>query len=264
MKNKKNILIVGAVLIGLGVLLLIFGRLLFAILFGGAGALVLISSALVGASKAETESQEFEIESQLRKSISKARQDKFKSESNINKLTQWAQDTIMNTFTADLFSGGMPFSRGEVLSKWGEIKEKHADKVSYEVLDKCDNVVKGYMNQIDLEKSKIKVFEKLQTEYEGLKEKIRITKQNSKKSQRIDKQGAKLQSIQDDTSSMASAIKLEYTMEDLTKEVELKQEYFKQLEQLQYQYGDDVNSTEAVDFKLKLDEMLNGLDNKGK
>lgn len=264
MKNKKNIVIISAILIAVGLILFFLISVILGLLVAGAGILVLISSALIGASKAETESQEFEIESQLRKSISKARQDKFKSESNINKLTQWAEDTIMNTFTADLFQGGQPFTRSEVLKKWEEIKEKHADKVSYEVLEKCNDVVKGYLNQIDLEKSKIKVFEKLQTEYEGLKEKIRVTKQNSKKSQRIDKQGAKLSAIQDDTSGMASAIKLEYTMDDLSKEVELKQEYFKQLEQLQYQYGDEVNSSESVEFKQKLDEMLNGLENKEK
>jgi hypothetical protein len=257
---KKNILIIGGVFIIVGLLLFIFGFRLFGILSGGIGILVLISSALIGASKAETEGQEFEIESQLRKSISKARQDKFRSEANINKLTQWAQDTVMNTFTSDLFPEGQPFTRNQVLEKWSEISEKYAEKVSFEVLDKCNDVVKGYLNQIDLEKSKIKVFDKLQTEYEELKEKIRITKQNSKKSQRIDKQGKKLQSMQDDTTGIAHAIELEYNMEDLTKEVEVKQEYFKQLEQLQYQYGDDVNSTEAVDFKQKIDEMLKNLE----
>jgi len=257
---KKVVLIVGGIFIIFGLLLLIVGFTFFGIIGGALGVIILISAALINASKSETEGQEFEIESQLRKSISKARQDKFKSESNINKLTQWAEDTIMNTFTADLFPEGQPFTRSEVLEKWSEIKESHADKVSYEVLDKCNDVVKGYMNQIELEKSKIKAFEKLQTEYEGLKEKVRVAKQNSKKSQRIDKQNKKLQNMQEDVSGMASAIELEYNMDDLSKEVELKQEYFKQLEQLQYQYGDDIDSNEAVDFKQKIDEILNGME----
>lgn len=257
---KKIAFIIGSIFLILGILLFVLNLQLFGILAAGIGIIVFISVALINASKSETAGQEFEIESQLRKSISKARQDKFKSEANINKLTQWAQDTIMNTFTADLFPEGQPFTRAQVLEKWPEIKEKHGDKVSYEVLDKCNDVVKGYMNQIELEKSKIKAFDKLQTEYEGLREKVKIAKQNSKKSQRIDKQSKKLQNMQDDVSGMASAIELEYNMEDLTKEVELKQEYFKQLEQLQYQYGDDIDSNEAVDFKQRIDEILNGME----
>jgi len=262
--SKKGIMLIVALLLiaGAAVVYFILTNLIFSIIIGIIGAIVLFAAALIKTSQAETQNQDQEIESQIRKSISKARQDKFKSESNIQKLTQWGQDLIMNTLTPDLFPEGLPFKRLEVLENWAQIKEKHGNKVSYEVLDKCNDVVSGYLNQIELEKSKIKVFDKLQTEYEGLKEKIWVAKQNSKKSQRIDKQNAKLQAIQNDDSSMATAIELEYSMEDLNREVALKQEYFKQLEQLQYQYGDDVNSTEAVDFKQKIDEMLTNLDSK--
>jgi len=260
--SRKGMLIIASILIVIAVVVFFITKPLFAIVIGAIGLIVLFGAALIRTSQAVPQDGDQELESQIRKSISKARQDKFKSESTIQKLTQWAQDTIMNTLTPDLFPGGLPFQRIEVLEKWSEIKEKHGNKVSFEILDKCNDVVSGYLNQIELEKSKIKVFDKLQTEYEGLKEKIAISKQNSKKSERIDKQNNKLQAIQNDDSSMASAINLEYKMEDLNKEVELKQEYYKQLEQLQYQYGDNINSTQAVDFKQKIDEMLSNLDKK--
>jgi hypothetical protein len=258
MKPKHILYIVGALIFLLGIIFRIFFNFGFLfILLGLVFVLaIFVGDKLINASKSETDGTEFELESQIRKAISKARQDKFKSEANINKLTMWAQETIVTAYD-DLFPNGtMPFSKEKAFENYEKIKEEYGNKLTFEVLDKCDNVVKGYINQIELEKSKIKVFDKMQTEYEAMKEKIKIAKQQMKKSERVGKYENKLKTMQDDTSGLASAINNEYTLDNLTKEVELKQEYFKQLEQLHYEYGDDVDPNKAIEYKTKVDEIL--------
>ncbi len=266
MKLKAKLLIFGILAIAGGIIVYFFLKqlIILAIVLGIVGFILAIIALLIKGAKEITKQEEppQDIDSQIRRAITKARQDKYKSETNIQKLTQWAQDTVMNTFTPDLFPNGVPFKNIEALEKWELIKGEYGNKLSYEVLDKCSDLMQGFIKQIELEKSKIKIFDKLQTEYEDLKSKMNKIKTDERKSKQIERQNDRLRTVQNDDSAVGNAIYLEYNMEDLNKEVALKEEYQKQLEQLQYQYGENVNTTDADALKQKIDEIFNKMDNK--
>ncbi len=218
---------------------------------------VVISKKLIGASKNATQEDDGarSLESKIRNSLSKARQQKFKADSNVKRLTGWANDAIQTTYS-DLFPEGMPYGKDELVVNYNELKTKHGEKISYEQMDKCDQIVVGYQNQIEAEESKIKTFNKIQKEYEELKDKVLETKAKERKQGKLDKHAKRLQSADDDISADAAAIEEGYKLEDLTKEVELKEEYINQLEKLSYEYGDDIPAGKSLEYKKSVDDIL--------
>ncbi len=220
---------------------------------------VVIAKKLIGASKKATE-EEGEgtraLESKIRNSLSKARQQKFKADSKVKRLTGWANDAIVTTYS-DLFPDGMPYSKPELIVNYNELKTEHGEKISYEQMDKCDQIVVGYQNQIEAEEAKIKTFDKIQKEYEILKDKVREAKAKERKQGKLDKHATRLQAAQDDISADASAIEQGYKLDDLTQEVALKEEYIDQLEKLTYEYGDDIPANKSLEYKNNVDDILN-------
>jgi len=219
---------------------------------------VIISKKLIGASKNATEENEGGVralESKIRNSLSKARQEKFKADSKIKRLTGWTNDAIQTTYS-DLFPDGMPYGKEELVVNYNELKTKYGEKINYEQMDKCDQIVVGYQNQIEAEESKIKTFNKIQKEYEALKIKVLETKTKERKQGKLDKHAKRLQTASDDISSDAAAIEESYKLENLTKEVELKEEYINQLERLSYEYGDDIPAGKSLEYKNSVDNIL--------
>ena len=220
---------------------------------------VIIAKKLIGASKNATQ-EEGEgtraLESKIRNSLSKARQQKFKADSTVKRLTGWANDAITTTYS-DLFPEGMPYSKNELIVNYSELKTKHGEKISYEQMDKCDQIVTGYQNQIEAEKAKIVTFDKIQTEYEVLKDKVRDARAKERKQGKLDKHTERLQTAKDDISADANAIEQGYKLEDLTQEVALKEEYIDQLEKLTYEYGDDIPANKSLEYKNNVDDILN-------
>jgi len=219
---------------------------------------VVIFKKLISASKNATEQEDDgvrSLESKIRNSLSKARQEKFKADSKVKRLTGWANDAIQTTYS-DLFPEGMPYAKEELVVNYNELKTKYGEKMSYEQMDKCDQIVVGYKNQIDAEESKIKTFDKIQKEYEELKNKVLETKAKERKQAKLDKHAKRLQSTEDDISADTAAIEQGYKLEDLTKEVELKEEYINQLERLSYEYGDDIPASKSLDYKNSVDNII--------
>ena len=216
---------------------------------------IFISLKLIKSSKESTSGGQ-ELGSKIRNSLSKARQQKFKAESKINRLNEWAINAITTTYS-DLFPNGtLPYEKAELLKNYPELQGKYAEKITFEQADKCDNIVNGYIRQIEAEKSKIVAFDKIQKHYEELKEKVKLTKHKQKKQKKLDKHTSRLEKAQDDISGTAKIFEHEYNLEDLKKEVELKDEYINQLEQLNYKYGDDIEPGKTVDYKNEVDNIL--------
>ncbi len=219
---------------------------------------VFVAKKLIGASKKETQNEEggtLALESQIRNSLSKARQQRFKADSKLRRLSEWANDAIVTTYS-DLFPEGIPYSKTELLINYDELKSKHGERLSYEQMDKCDNIVIGYQNQIEAEKAKIVTFDKIQKEYEDLKEKVRISRNKERKQNKLDKHSHRLKNAQDDITADTEAFEQTYKLEDLTKEVALKEEYINQLEQLTHEYGDDISTSKSLEYKNSVDNIL--------
>lgn len=265
MKKQSIVYLIGAIIAVIGLIMKLLGFSLgLFLLLGGIAFIVIsfISIKLISASKSATEGENLSLEMKINNALTKARQDKFKAESEIRRLTSYAQDTILTTYSSLFPDGNLTTQKSELLEKYDDIKKEYGEKLSFEMMDKCDNLVNGYKNQIELHDSKIKVFEKLQDEYTALKEKIRVTKQKERQMQQLEKHDEKLKAAQENMGAIAAEIEHEYTMDDLSKEVAYKEEYMKQLEQLSYQYGDDVSSNNAISYKTEVDNILKGLETK--
>jgi len=258
--NKKVILIIGAILLGLGVIMLITGAKLF-----GWGLIILsivfevigfASMALVGASKAATDGAEENFDVRLNSAITKVRQDKFKAEGDIRRMKSWACDAILSTYGEFYPDGSLAIKKDTLLDTFEDIKKEHELKLSFETSDKCNRVVGGYKNQIGLRESQMQLLDKLSAEYAETKKRYDIAKNKSKKLDKLDAHDKRLQEMDGNSNALADTMMHQYKLEDVKKEFALKEAYITQLEQLQYQYGDDSNFDNAVAYKKEVDKML--------
>ncbi len=249
MEDKASFGIIGLLIIAVVIFLLI--KFAWYILVG-LGVLLLLFIVLLIISSKKTKSGSNALEDQVREALSNIRRQKFKAEAKINRLTEWTNDAIETTY-GSLF--GNKYYKSELFEKYDEIKEKFAQELTEAQVEKTDMIVNGYKKHIQTEKMKIETLEKLQKEHEELKEKLRLAKTNQHKNKQLDKHVNRLQQTSDDLSAEETIIKTSYTFDDLKAEVELNQEYVKQLEELSVKYGDNIAAPEVDEYKNQLDAL---------
>ena len=244
---KKILYIASLAAVGLGVFGFITGESFTSILLLGGGALLGIGTFVAGKLIDASVEAGFDggngmsLEMKINSAISEARQNKFKAESEIRRLTAWSNDAIYSAYSQVFDAKGVMMEREKLLANYSKIKEEYIGQVSFETEDKCDKIIRDYQQKIDGYKQRIEVFEQKQKEYTDLKEKMKAVKQNEKRLQQLDKHHQKIEAA--DKTEMASIAAGEYdlsnlTMSDLEQEVAQREEYFKQLEQLDYKYKD--------------------------
>jgi Ca2+/Na+ antiporter len=221
------------------------------ILVGIAIVFVLLLILLINSSK-KSKSSSTDLENQVREALSKIRQQKFKAENKINRLTEWTNDAISTTY-GNLF--GDKYFKTELIDKYDEIKNLYANEIPQAQVEKTDIIVNGYLNHIEAEKAKIETLDKLQKEHEDLKQKIKESKNIQKTGQKLDKHIDRLKETDKDLGAEETIIKSTYSLEDLKSEVELKQEYIKQLESLSLKYGDDISPMQIDEYRDQLNEL---------
>lgn len=210
-------------------------------------------------SKIEDE-DENTLEKRIETSLKEAEADRREVRNQIKQLDDWARDAILDVY-ADFFpNANLTYYREQhkekALENYEQIKTEHGPKMEQSLVEKCDRVVNGYKNQISLLESQEKLFDKLYNEYSSSLEKLkRLNATNAKMSAHQQR----LAERDDDTSVLAKGMSGEYKLEDIKNEVAHKEEYFKQLEQLNQQYGDDKEYTNALAFKTEVDKMINDL-----
>ncbi len=244
------------ILLLLVALLYFFWKFLWWIIAGGAILIILFIVLLVLSSK-KSKGSENEIETQVREALSKIRQQKFKAENKITRMLEWANSAIYTTYS-DLF--GAEYSKPQLLENYEEIKQKYGDQIPATQLEKTDNIVNAYKQHIEIEKVKIENLEKLQKEYEELKEQIKIAKAQEKTNKQLDSHIKRLKESEMDTSAEENIIKSRYTLEDLTREVQERQIYIEQLEELTDKYGDKITDYQIEEYKKEMDALNNNLD----
>jgi len=200
-------------------------------------------------------------------SLQKALQDKRTAEQDIKKLRDWAQDAIIDVYSEFFPNAHLTFYRVKyketALESFDEIKQKYASKLSEETVLKCDNIVDGYKNQIALRQSKLELYDKLIAEYSEMKKKMSGGAGSSVgKMDKLSQHTQRLRDMETNTSDLANTMTESYKLENLQKEVELKEEYLKQLELLSNKYGDETSFKNSLAYKEEVDKMISDLDKK--
>ncbi len=178
------------------------------------------------------------VEMKINQAISAARQNKFKAESEIRRLTAWSNDAIFTTYKPEFEKVNANYSKDTLLDNYTEIREKFSPNLSFETMEKCDSIVKDYEQKISGYKERIGVFEKQEQEYIVLKDKMKALKQHEKMMNKLESHSKKLEAATDKES--LSIVAGDYdmsklTMETIEQEVNEKELYFKELDKINFE-----------------------------
>lgn len=255
MKNSSSFGILGVLLVVV-VVFFVLKHIWWILLIGGILLLIFIILLVNSSKKSKGDGGASDLEGQVRQALSSIRQQKFKAEAKINRLKEWANDAIETTY-GSLFDDSI--LRTQLYEDYLEIKEKFSSKLEAAQIEKTDQIVNSCLNHILTEKSKMQTLDKLQTEHERLRDKLKNAKMQQRKNQRLDKHVDRLNATNDDLSGEETIAKADYTLDDLKQEVALKQEYVKQLADLSLKYGDDIQGAQVTDYQSQLDALKNKL-----
>ncbi len=211
-----------------------------------------------------SEQDENSLEKRIVMALKKARQDKRDAERDINKIKGWAAEAIIDVY-ADFFpNANLTFYREKykenALEQYGETKKKYASKLATGTVEKCDRIVQGYINQVELRISKMKLYEKLENEYLKTKQQLDNAMKQSARGDKLKSHSERLKELDNDTSSVSDSMTDSYKLEEITKDIEYKEEYLNQLDKLNEEFGDDSNFDNAVSYKSELDKMIKDIE----
>ena len=178
------------------------------------------------------------IEMKINQAISAARQNKFKAESEIRRLTAWSNDAIFTTYKPEFEKVKADYKKDSLLENYDEIREKFSVNLSFETMEKCDSIVKDYEQKINGYKERIEVFEKQEQEYIVLKDKMKALKQHEKMMNKLESHSQKLEAATDKESQSIVAGDYDFsqlTMTSIEQEVAEKELYFKELDKINYE-----------------------------
>jgi len=212
--------------------------------------------------------EEVSLEERISTALQKAKQDKRETEKEIRDIKEWAATAIIDSY-ADFFpNSNLTYYRKQyaetALAEYDDIKTKYAEKMEAEMVEKCDNIVKAYLNQIQLRESKLKLFTKIETEYNKTAEKLKVAHEKGSQTDRMKTHTDRLKSLDENSDeTLSEAMTDSYQLEDIKEDIEVKEEYFNQLEKLNAQFSDTGDGSEhdsALAFKDEIDKMLNDME----
>lgn len=205
--------------------------------------------------------KEITLEERINLALQKAKEDKRKASKEITDIKVWAAEAIVDVYSAFFPNGHLTYYRKQyaetALPQYEEIKKKYGSQIDPEMVEKCDHIVSGYLNQIQLRESKLKLFEKIEAEYLKTKEKLKMAEAQGKKTDRIQEHEERLKSLDDDVEGLSAAMTQTYKLDDIKQEISLKEEYFNQLEKLNNQFADESDHNNSLAYKEEIDKMIN-------
>lgn len=204
--------------------------------------------------------KEITLEERVNLALQKAKEDKKLASKEITDINKWASEAIVDFYSAFFPNANLTYYRNQyaatALKEYNSIKEKYASQIDPEMVTKCDNIVSGYMNQIQLRESKLKLFEKIEAEYIKTKDKLRMAEKQGQRTDKIQEHTERLKNLDDDSNSLSTAMTETYKLDDLKEEIALKEEYFNQLEKLNNQFADDSDYNNSLAYKGEIDKMI--------
>lgn len=216
--------------------------------------------------KEENSLEDNSLEKKLDGALSKAREERRDAENEIKKIESWAAEAIVDTYADQFPNGHLTYYREQykekALSTYKEIKTENAEKIPADKAAKCDEIVSGYMNQIELRKSKIKLYDKMIKEYEATKSGFKNIERKKASGNKLSKHQERLSELDSNTDIYTDALTDSDKMKELQREFEMKEEYMRQLDELSRKYSADApdkfDSSGA--FKDELDKIIKDLD----
>ncbi len=200
------------------------------------------------------------LEERIDAALRKAKTDTREATKEIEDIKKWAADAIIDVYAEFFPNSNMSYYRKQyaetALADYKGIKEKYATKLESEMVEKCDRIVEGYMNQIKLRESKLKLFKKLEDEYKITKSKLSKAQEQGRRTNELDEHTNRLKNMNEDAKSLSTAMTDSYHLEDIKNDIADKEEYFNQLEQLKHQYSDESDYSNSLAFKDEIDKMI--------
>lgn len=208
------------------------------------------------------------FEKKINEALKNAQNDKRDAIKDIDKIKSWAAEVIVDTYAEVFPNGHLTYYREkykkDALEKYEQIKTDNAGKVPADKAEKCDRLLKGYLNQIGLRESKLKLYEKLEKQYLDTKSKLKNLDADKITNDKIDTHEERLRMLDSDTNTYVDAMSDTAKLDELQKEFELKNEYIKQLNELSEKYDtdndDDATYNTSNAFKEELDKMIDDMD----
>lgn len=246
---KKLLYIVGVIALLGGLISFLFSSHWFMGMLVAGGALVLILLTFIIGKMMDKNIQDgfdkgsnpdMSLEMKVNHAIATSRQNKFKAQSEIRRLTAWCNDAIFSTFHEQYEKVGVSYDKEKLLDNFGEIKEKYASALSFETMDKCEHIVSDYKTKIDGYKERINIFDKQQEEYAELKAKLQELKQQERRMKKLESHQGKLEdaSMKEGLSIVETEGNFRQLSEgDIAREVAEKEAYYKSLEELNFKYN---------------------------
>jgi DNA-binding SARP family transcriptional activator len=200
------------------------------------------------------------LEERIELALQKAKQDKRLATKEIKDIKEWAADAIIDVYSAFFPNSNLTYYRKQyaetALQEYDNIKKKYSSEVDAEMVEKCDKIVEGYMNQIKLRESKLKLFQKLEEEYSKTKEKLRMAEKQGERTDNLKEHTERLENMDDSAESLSTAMTDTYKLEDIKDDIAVKEEYFNQLEKLTNQFTDESDYNTSLAFKEEIDKMI--------
>ncbi len=226
-------------------------------------------------------------------SLQKTKREKRQVVKEIEEIKDWAANAIIDAYSDFFPNSELTYYRKQyaetALEEYEKIKAKFSAQMDEAEVQKCDDIVHSYMEQIKVREAKLKLYEKLETEYRESKEKLKQAKfQEAKaakqltKEERLKAHAQKLKFLEEKSGKEISEIEKEsYKLEDIKQDVVYHEEYYKELNRLDNQFKkekelpeiseDDIfklddkakegsNDTNKASFKDEIDDILNNLD----
>lgn len=206
------------------------------------------------------------LEQKVDLALKNAKNDKRQAAADVEKIESWIAEVIVETYAEAFPNGHLTYYRekykDEAIEKYETIKADNKDKISPEKVEKCDKIVKGYLNQIELRKSKLILYEKLEKEYTATKLKLKQLDSQEKSDNKVESHEDRLRQLDTETSSYVDAVTDTNKLDELQKEFELKSEYLNQLTILSDKF--DTQSSDTYDnslaYKEEIDKIIKDLD----
>ncbi len=208
----------------------------------------------------KSKEQEITLEERVNLALQKAKEDKNLAAKEIRDINKWAAEAIIDVYSAFFPNSNLTYYRNQyaetALTEYSNIKAKYASQLEAEMAEKCDKIVSGYLNQIQLRESKLKLFEKIEADYMKTKEKLRMAEKQGQRGDKMQEHEQRLKNLDNDSSSLSNAMTETYKLDDLKEEIATKEEYFNQLEKLHSQFSDDSDYNNSIAYKGEIDKML--------
>ncbi len=221
--------------------------------------------------KKKQEKIELTISEKIDIAISKCKDDKLFLTNEIDEIKKWATDAIVKVYE-------IPNRyRYKEFEEYGSIKKERINKdVIYEVKQKCDEIVNGYLNQIKLRESKVKLLDSLLSEYENTQNKIYEAEQKlqnqieaEEKIKELEKHSDRLYKMNESTTvtenyydESSSLTNIKSELKSIEDDFEIKEEVQRQMKKLSSKYKDDTNNDNLEIQQQEIDELIKNVSNK--